>query len=168
MGYHFLLQGIFLTQGSNSHLLHLLHWQADSLPLCCLESPGSSLHAFFFGSCVGPLGGLFLSTGPNPNPDFKASTGLTPPVEHEHVYMLNHFSRVWLFMTLWTVAHQAPLPLRFSRQEYWSSLPYPPPGNPLYSGIEPGTPVLQVDSSPLSHQGSPHNGAHGLHQLIAI
>ena len=39
MGCHFLLWGIFLTQGSNSHLSHLLHWQADSLPLCHLGSP---------------------------------------------------------------------------------------------------------------------------------
>ena len=39
MGCHFLLQGIFPTQGSNSHLLHLLHWQADSLPLSHLVGP---------------------------------------------------------------------------------------------------------------------------------
>ena len=39
VGCHFLLQEIFLTQGSNPCLLHLLHWQADSLPLCHLESP---------------------------------------------------------------------------------------------------------------------------------
>ena len=41
--------------------------------------------------------------------------------------MLSHFSHVQLFVTLWTVAHQAPLPMGFSRQEYWSGLPYPPP-----------------------------------------
>ena len=39
MGCHFLLQGIFLTQGSNPHLLCLLHWQADSLPLVPLGKP---------------------------------------------------------------------------------------------------------------------------------
>ena len=38
MGCHFLLQGIFLTQGLNPHVLCLLHWQANSLPLCCLGS----------------------------------------------------------------------------------------------------------------------------------
>ena len=38
MSCHFLLQGIFRIQGSNQHLLHLLHWQADSLPLCHLRS----------------------------------------------------------------------------------------------------------------------------------
>ena len=45
-GCHFLLQGIFLTQGLNPHLLCLLHWQADSLPLRCLGSPPVCL--FFF------------------------------------------------------------------------------------------------------------------------
>ena len=43
--------------------------------------------------------------------------------------MLSHFSCVWLFETRWTVAHMAPLPMRFSRQEYWSELPCSPPGN---------------------------------------
>ena len=43
-------------------------------------------------------------------------------------HVLSHFSHVWLFVTLWTVAHQAPLPMGLSRQEYWSGLPFPPPG----------------------------------------
>ena len=42
-------------------------------------------------------------------------------------YMLSHFSRVQLFVTLWTVARQSPLPMGFSRQEYWNGLPCPPP-----------------------------------------
>ena len=42
--------------------------------------------------------------------------------------VLSHFTHVWLFATLWTVAHQAPLFLGFSRQEYWSGLPGPPQG----------------------------------------
>ena len=40
-------------------------------------------------------------------------------------------------VTLWTVAHQAPLPMEFSRQEYWSGLPIPPPGDLPNPGIEP-------------------------------
>jgi len=40
-----------------------------------------------------------------------------------------------------TVAHQAPLPTGFPRQEYWSGLPFPPPGDLLNPGIEPATPV---------------------------
>ena len=51
--------------------------------------------------------------------------------------MLSHFSRVRLFVTLWTVARQAPLSMGFSRQEYWSGLPCPPPGRLLSPGIEP-------------------------------
>ena len=42
--------------------------------------------------------------------------------------MLSCFSGVWLFATLWTIAHQAPLSVGFSRQEYWRGLPCPPPG----------------------------------------
>ena len=48
--------------------------------------------------------------------------------------------------TLWTVAYQAPLSMRFSRQEYWRGLPFPPPPGDLSNpGIEPGSPVLQAD-----------------------
>ena len=43
--------------------------------------------------------------------------------------MLSHFSLVQLFETPWSVAHQAPLSMEFSRQEYWSGLPCPPPGD---------------------------------------
>ena len=48
-------------------------------------------------------------------------------------------SHVQLFATLWTVACQAPLFMGFSRQEYWSGLPYPPPGDLPDPGIEPMT-----------------------------
>ena len=74
------------------------------------------------------------------------------------LWMLSHFSHVRLFVMLWTVAHQAPLSMGFSRQEYWSGLPCPPPGDLPDSGMEPlspVTPALQVDSLPLSHLGSP-------------
>ena len=46
VGCHFLLQEIFLTQGSNCHLLHLLHWQGVSLPLCHLRSPDQAYPSF--------------------------------------------------------------------------------------------------------------------------
>ena len=51
--------------------------------------------------------------------------------------MLSCFSHVQLFVTLWTVTHQAPLSMEFSRQEYWSGLPCPPPADLPNSGIEP-------------------------------
>ena len=50
-------------------------------------------------------------------------------------------SRVQLFVTLWTVGHQAPLSMEFSRQEYWSVLPFPTPGDLSDPGIEPGSSV---------------------------
>ena len=50
--------------------------------------------------------------------------------------MLSCFSRVRLFVTVWTVAHQAPLSMGFSRQEYWSGLPRPPPGDLSVPGID--------------------------------
>ena len=55
--------------------------------------------------------------------------------------MLNRFSCVQLFETLWTVAHQAPLPMGFSRQEYWSGLPFLPQWDLRNPGIEPTSPV---------------------------
>ena len=51
-------------------------------------------------------------------------------------------SRVWLFATMWTVAHQAPLSMGFPRQEYWSELLFPSPGNLPDPGIEPASPAL--------------------------
>ena len=58
-------------------------------------------------------------------------------------------SRVWLFVTPWTVAHQAPLSMEFSRQEYWSGLPFPSPEDLPNPGIKPRSPALQADSLPL-------------------
>ena len=55
-------------------------------------------------------------------------------------------SRVQLFATPWTVAHQAPLSMGFSRQEYWSGLPFPSPGDLPHLGIEPRSPALQADA----------------------
>ena len=57
--------------------------------------------------------------------------------------MLSPFSRVQLFVTLWTVAHQVPLFMGFSRQEYWSGLPFPSPGDLLDPGIESGSPTFE-------------------------
>ena len=53
------------------------------------------------------------------------------------------------------IACQAPLSMGFSRQEYWSGWPVPPPGDLPDPGIEPKSPAFQADSLPLSHQGSP-------------
>ena len=55
-------------------------------------------------------------------------------------------SRVRLFATPWTVAHQAPLSMEFSRQEYWSGLPFPSPGDFPNPGIKSRSPALLADS----------------------
>ena len=70
---------------------------------------------------------------------------------HQKKYrcVLSPFSRVRLFVTLWTVGHQTPLSMGFSRQEYWSGLPCPSSGDLPNSGIETESPVallLQADS----------------------
>ena len=70
--------------------------------------------------------------------------------------LLSRFSPILLCVTLWTVAHQAPLSMEFSRQGYWSGLPCLPPGDLPNPGIKPKSPALQADSLPLSHQGSPY------------
>ena len=58
-------------------------------------------------------------------------------------------SCVWLLATPWTVTRQDSLSMEFSRQEYWSGLPFPSPGDLSNPGIEPGSPALQVDSLPI-------------------
>ena len=64
-------------------------------------------------------------------------------------------SHVQLFATPWTVAHRAPLSMKFSRQEYWSGLPYPPPGDLPDPGTKPRSPALQADSLPSKTSGKP-------------
>ena len=72
--------------------------------------------------------------------------------------LLSCFSCVGLFGTLLAVARQAPLSVGFSRQEYWSGLPCPPPGDLVNSGIQAPSlksPTLAGGFLPLSHLGSP-------------
>ena len=64
-------------------------------------------------------------------------------------------SRVRLFVTPWTVAHQAPLSMGFSRQEYWSGLLFPSPGDLPNPGIEPRSPALQADALSSEPPGKP-------------
>ena len=63
-------------------------------------------------------------------------------------------------VTPWTVAHQAPLSMGFSRQGYWSGLPCPPPGDLPNPGIEPRSPTLQADSLPSEPPGKIHTHTH--------
>ena len=64
-------------------------------------------------------------------------------------------SCVQFFATPWTVAHQAPLSMGFSRQEYWSGLPFSSPGDLPNPGIELGSPAWWADSLPSEPPGKP-------------
>ena len=64
-------------------------------------------------------------------------------------------SRVRLFATPWTVAYQAPPSVGFSRQEYWSGLPFPSPGDLPDPGIEPRSPALQAEALTSEPPGKP-------------
>jgi len=82
----------------------------------------------------------------------KIKVGGTPSSQLPAVSFLS-LSRVQLFSTPWTVAHQVPLSMEFSRQEYWSGLPLPSAGDLLDPGIEPRSPTLQADSLPYEPPG---------------
>ena len=64
----------------------------------------------------------------------------------DSIVKVKSLNRVLLFATPWTVAHQAPPSMGFSRQEYWSGLPFPSPGDLPHPGIEPSSPALQADA----------------------
>ena len=64
-------------------------------------------------------------------------------------------SRVRLFATLWTVAYQASPSMGFCRQEYWSGLPFPSPGDLPGPGIKPGSPALEADALTSEPPGKP-------------
>ena len=100
IGSHSPLQRIFLTQVSNPCLLHLLHWQAGSLPV----PPGKSNYICIYVHAYITI----------------------------HVCILKLLGCVRLFVFPWTVAYQAPPPMEFSRQEYWSGLPFP---SPMWKGV---------------------------------
>ena len=82
--------------------------------------------------------------------------------------VLSHFSFVWLFVTLWSAAHQAPLSMGFSRQEYWGGSPWPPSGNLPDLGIKPASlrsPVL-VDGFFTTSSTSEFPSSHYQHSYL--
>ena len=78
---------------------------------------------------------------------------VTEKTQRRTVPSVNSPSRVWLLATPWTVAHQALLSMEFSRQEYWSGLPFPSPRDFPDPGIEPEFPALQADPLPSKSPG---------------
>ena len=69
------------------------------------------------------------------------------------------------FATTWTVVHQVPLSMGFSRQEYWSGLPFPSSGDLPNPRIETVPPAFQADSLPLNYQGSPGLSVINIHKM---
>ena len=82
-------------------------------------------------------------------------TGIYPLIHNVKGEKWKLLSCTWLFATPWTIAYQPPLSMGFSRQEYWSRLPFPSPGDLPDPGIEPGFPALQADSLPSEPPGNP-------------
>ena len=102
------------------------------------------LYFYFFIFCTCSAEGLLISLLVNTN------------IYYSEVKLLSH---VQLFATPWTVAHQAPQSMEFSRQEYWSGVPFPSPGDLPNPGIEPGSPALQADTLPSESRGKPYDPA---------
>ena len=100
----------------------------------------------------------------SPGPCARQALAVYPfatAAHHEGVCacVLSRCSCVRLFVTPWAIARQAPLSVGFSRQEYWSGLPCPPPGGLPDPGTEPRSPALQADALPPSRRES-RGGAH--------
>ena len=130
--------------GSSTHGI----FQARVLEWTAIALPPSISRTFIF-----PNETSYLWKTHYPFPSASVS------VNHHSIFYLREFdymtylkvsslSRVQLFVTPWTVAHQAPQSVKFSRQEYWSELPFPSPGDLSNPGIKPRSSAWQADSSP--------------------
>ena len=85
--------------------------------------------------------------------EYSEYTNTTSPLSLK--VKVKSLSRVRLFATPWTIAYQAPPSMGFSRQEYWSGLPFPSPGDLPDPGIESGFPALQADALTSEPPGKP-------------
>ena len=99
------------------------------------------IHSFFSKPLIGmihiPIIPGLLEISVTKSGVVPDALSLQTTMEDMHVCMLSCFSHVWLFATLRTIAHQAPLSMGFTSQEYWSGLPFPSRGDLPDSGIEP-------------------------------
>ena len=97
-------------------------------------------------TCISCIAGEFFTT----EPPGKPTTVYLKLKIKVKVKLLSH---VWLFVTPWTVAYQAPPSMEFSRQEYWSGLPFPSPRDLPDPGIKPRSPALEAKSLPSQPPG---------------
>ena len=91
----------------------------------------------FLGYYTGPSTNYFPFPAPLPTTSSIVPIGIPQRSALPSSYSACTLSCVWLIATPWTIAHQAPLPMGFPRQEYWSGLPFPPPGDLPTPGIKP-------------------------------
>ena len=129
VGCHFLFQGTFPTEGLNLCLLCLLHWQAYSSPLCPWE-PRQWTNTVVTFLCLDPV---------IPAPEMCVCTSCSAVLDS----LRPHGAR------------QAPLPVEFSRREYWSDRPFPPPGDLQTQGSNPCLLHCRWILYLLRHQKSP-------------
>ena len=128
---HFLTLLLVFTLWNNNHVILLANHEA----LCC-----------------------YLVTKPYPYPGGLRSVGShRVGYDWSNLAAVAAASHIQLTAIPWTIAHQAPLSMGFPRQEHWSRLPFPSPGDLPNPQINPAPYLLhwQVDSLPLSHQGNP-------------
>ena len=151
---------IILTLGSVS-LSRTLHCQQTlssfNLLVIILSCPvtGSSSHTFEATSVSFRIFLTFSTSGHSKTSGCKSLPSIL-------------FSHVWLFATPWTVALLALLSMGFSRQQYWSGLPFSSPGDLPKPRIQPPCPAFQANSLPLSHQRSDPPPSLVLHFLIYL
>ena len=145
VGCHFLLQGLFLTQGLNAGLPH------------CRQTLYPLSHQ---GSPKGVMGCESCSV---------VSDSATPQMAAHQAPLYTGFSRQEYWSGLpfpsppWTIQS-----MEFSRPEYWTGQPFPPPGDLPNPGIEPGFPALQVDSLSAEPPGKPKNTRGGSLSLLQV
>ena len=99
--------------------------------------------------------GIFLTQGLNLGSPAPWTDSLLSEIPLLTV-KVKSLSHIQLFATLWTVAYQASLSMGFSKQEYWSGLPFPSPGDLPNPGIEPGPPALEADALTSEQQRGPY------------
>ena len=159
VGRLFLLQGIFPTQGSNPpglldcrQILYQLSHKRRPRILEWVAYPFSSGSSWLRNrtrvSCI--AGGFFTNWAIREAQIkfMSCKESLCQHVYYICVCVLSRFSHVRLFVTPWPVAHQDPLSMGFSRQEYWSRFPCPPPGDLPDPGIKPTSlisPALAIE-----------------------
>ena len=120
-----------------------------------------ALVLFTVQCCILPSLGYVVTLGKKCVKKLQPQASFQQFIKGSKVYELTRKKRKWSLSVVsdslrphWTVAHQAPLSMGFSRQEYWSGLPFPSPGIFPTQGYNPGLPHCRQTLYPLSHQGS--------------